>query len=125
MRDRLEMVRKAVDARVKIVLHGTNDFGEEIMRRCVKGGVSKVNVNKLVLDGYLEHLKREASRLPLTQLMEEGVEKVVERMEWLFDVCGSTGKSVGTRSSDTELNSPLQVRPVRLFDWKDEESVEA
>lgn len=90
---RLEDIRKAVDGRVKIVLHGTNDFSEEIMQRCIKGGVSKVNVNKLVLDDYLKHLKREASRLPLTQLMEEGMDKVVRLMEWQFDVCGSTGKA--------------------------------
>lgn len=63
------------------------------MRECIKRGVSKINVNKLVLDDYLEHLKREAPRQTLTQLMEEGVEETVRLMEWQMDVCYSAGKA--------------------------------
>ena len=62
------------------------------MKKCIKGGVSKVNVNKLILDDYLEHLKKNASKLSLTTLMEEGVKEVQRLMEWQMDVCGSTGK---------------------------------
>lgn len=87
------MIRKKVDSRVKIVLHGTNDFLEDIMKQCIKGGVSKVNVNKLVLEDYLEHLKINAPKLSLTTLMEQGVEQVQKLMEWQMDVCGSTGKA--------------------------------
>lgn len=63
------------------------------MKKCIKGGVSKVNVNKLILDDYLEHLKKNASKLPLTTLIEEGVKEVQRLMEWQMDVCGSTGKA--------------------------------
>jgi fructose-bisphosphate aldolase class II len=63
------------------------------MKKCIKGGVSKVNVNKLILDDYLEHLKKNASKLSLTTLMEEGVNEVQRLMEWQMDVCGSTGKA--------------------------------
>jgi fructose-bisphosphate aldolase class II len=63
------------------------------MKKCIKGGVSKVNVNKLILDDYLEHLKKNASKLSLTTLMEEGVKEVQRLMEWQIDVCGSTGKA--------------------------------
>jgi fructose-bisphosphate aldolase class II len=63
------------------------------MKKCIEGGVSKVNVNKLILDDYLEHLKKNASKLSLTTLMEEGVNEVQRRMEWQMDVCGSTGKA--------------------------------
>ncbi|KAH7178781.1 ketose-bisphosphate aldolase [Fusarium sp. MPI-SDFR-AT-0072] len=91
--DRLEMIRSRVNGRVRVVLHGTNDFPEDIMKACIKGGVSKVNVNKLVLDDYLVHMKEQASKLNLTALMEEGVEKVQKLMEWQMDVCGSTGKA--------------------------------
>jgi fructose-bisphosphate aldolase, class II len=63
------------------------------MKKCIKGGVSKVNVNKLILDDYLEHLKKNASKLSLTTLMEEGVKEVQRLMEWQMDVCGSTGKA--------------------------------
>jgi fructose-bisphosphate aldolase class II len=80
---------------VKIVLHGTNGFPEDIMKRCIKGGVSKVNVNKLVLDDYLVHLQKNASVMSLTKLMEKGVEEVQKLVEWQMDVCGSTGKARG------------------------------
>ncbi|KAF2489683.1 aldolase [Lophium mytilinum] len=90
---RLEAIAKFAAGRVRIVLHGTNDFDEVTMRRCIQLGVSKINVNKLVLDDYLVHLKEKASTLGLTTLMEEGVEKVVKLMEWQFDVCYSAGKA--------------------------------
>jgi fructose-bisphosphate aldolase class II len=79
--------------RVRIALHGTNDFPEDVIKKCIKGDVSKVNVNKLILDDYLEHLKKNASKLSLTTLMEEGVKEVQRLMEWQMDVCGSTGKA--------------------------------
>lgn len=87
------MIRKKAAGRVRIALHGTNDFPEDTMKRCIAGGVSKVNVNKLVLDGYLTHLGRNAPRLSLTTLMEEGVREAQKLMEWQMDVCGSTGKA--------------------------------
>lgn len=67
------MIRKKATGRVRIALHGTNDFPEATMKRCIAGGVSKVNVNKLVLDDYLVHLGQNASKLGLTTLMEQGV----------------------------------------------------
>jgi fructose-bisphosphate aldolase class II len=78
---------------VRIALHGTNDFPKDIMKRCIRGGVSKVNVNKLILDDYLQHLQKNASKLSLTVLMEEGVKEVQKMMEWQVDVCGSSGKA--------------------------------
>ncbi|CCT72098.1 related to fructose-bisphosphate aldolase [Fusarium fujikuroi IMI 58289] len=91
--DRLEMIRSRVNGRVRVVLHGTNDFPEDIMKACIKGGVSKVNVNKLVLDDYLIHIQEQASKINLTTLMEEGVEKAQKLTEWQMDVCGSSGKA--------------------------------
>jgi fructose-bisphosphate aldolase class II len=78
---------------VRIALHGTNDFPKDIMKRCIRVGVSKVNVNKLILDDYLQHLQKNASKLSLTVLMEEGVKEVQKMMEWQVDVCGSSGKA--------------------------------
>lgn len=87
------MIRNKVAKRVRIVLHGTNDFPEDTMKRCIAGGVSKVNVNKIVLEDYLVHLQENASKLSLTALMEQGVEEAQKLMEWQMDVCGSTGKA--------------------------------
>lgn len=87
------MIREKTAGRVRIVLHGTNDFPEDIMKRCIANSVSKVNVNKLVLDDYLVHLKEKAPKLSLTTLMEEGVTETRRLTEWQMDVCGSTGKA--------------------------------
>ncbi|KAJ0353244.1 hypothetical protein COL154_003301 [Colletotrichum chrysophilum] len=91
--DRLEKIRAKAAGRVRIVLHGTNDFPEDLMQQCIRGGVSKVNVNKLVLDDYLAHLKKNAATLSLTTLMEEGVKEAQKLTEWQMDVCKSTGKA--------------------------------
>jgi fructose-bisphosphate aldolase class II len=78
---------------MRIAMHGTNGFPEDIMKDCIRRGVSKVNVNKLVLDDALEYLKANASSTTLTKLMEVGVEKAQKLTEWQMDVCGSTGKA--------------------------------
>ncbi|KAK4508442.1 hypothetical protein PRZ48_002180 [Zasmidium cellare] len=92
--DRLDSIYDYCKKRdVRVVLHGTNDFPEDIMSRCIKGGVSKINVNKLVLDDYNEYLKAAAATTPITKLMEEGVEKVVKLTELWMHRCGSAGKA--------------------------------
>ncbi|KAJ2904895.1 hypothetical protein MKZ38_006936 [Zalerion maritima] len=91
--DRLEMIRGKAAGRVHLVLHGTNSFTQAITRKCIAGGISKNNVNKLVLDRYLAHVRTKASTLPLTTLMEEGVEECQKLVEWQIDVCLSAGKA--------------------------------
>jgi fructose-bisphosphate aldolase class II len=92
-RNRLEAIRKQVAGRVRIVLHGTNGFADEVTQRCIAGGVSKINVNKLVLEDYNSHLRAQASKLPQTALIDEGVRLVVSMQERQMDVCGSTGRA--------------------------------
>jgi fructose-bisphosphate aldolase class II len=77
----LEAIRKQAAGRVRIVLHGTNGFPDEITQRCIAAGVSKINVNKLVLDDYNTHLKANASTLPQTQLIDEGIQS--DRRVWI------------------------------------------
>ncbi|KAG9665204.1 aldolase, partial [Aureobasidium melanogenum] len=91
--DRLAMVREKVAGRVRLVVHGTNDWPEEITQRCVAGGCVKVNVNKLVLLDYNNYLKSNASSKSLTTLMEEGTKKIQDLTEWAIDVCRSSGKA--------------------------------
>lgn len=63
------------------------------MRQCIAAGVSKINVNKLVLDNYFDHLAAKAGKIPHTVLMEEGTEKVISQtVEWM-EACGSAGKA--------------------------------
>jgi fructose/tagatose bisphosphate aldolase len=51
--NRLEAVVKQVGGRVRVVAHGTNGWPDAVTQKCVRAGVSKINVNKLVLDDYL------------------------------------------------------------------------
>lgn len=88
---RLDEIRVHAQGRVQIALHGTNGFQPELMKKCISHGVAKINVNKLVLDDYSDHLKSNAGKIPQTKLMEEGVQKVMQQtIEWM-KICGSAG----------------------------------
>lgn len=90
---RFEQIRAQVGGRVRLVLHGTNGFAPELMKKCIAAGVSKINVNRLVLDDYYTHLRSKVSNMTHTNLMEEGVKKVINQtIEWM-EVCGSAGKA--------------------------------
>ncbi|CAJ2507400.1 Uu.00g085860.m01.CDS01 [Anthostomella pinea] len=97
--DRLASIRSKLSASasasgdVRIVLHGTNDFPEDVMKKCIQGGCSKINVNKLVLDDYLAYIKTQAATASLTTLMEDGTNAIQKLMEWQMDVTGSAGKA--------------------------------
>lgn len=78
---------------MRLVLHGTNGFAPELMTKCIEAGVSKINVNRLVLDDYYAHLHSQVAKVPHTTLIEEGVDKVIaQTMEWM-DICKSAGKA--------------------------------
>jgi len=63
------------------------------MKACIRAGVSKINVNRLVLDDYYAHLKIHVAKLPHTTLIEQGVQKVINQtVEWM-EICGSAGKA--------------------------------
>ncbi|KAL1619954.1 hypothetical protein SLS56_009873 [Neofusicoccum ribis] len=90
---RLESLLPHANGKVRIALHGTNGFKPELVRQCIAAGVSKINVNKLVLDDYFDHLAAKAGKIPHTVLMEEGTEKVISQtVEWM-EACGSAGKA--------------------------------
>lgn len=93
MESRLGDLTKTTGGRVRIALHGTNSFAPELMKQCIAAGVSKINVNKLVLDDYLDHFAANAGKIPLTTLMEQGVEQVIGLTAAWMDHCGSSGKA--------------------------------
>ncbi|KAH8672751.1 tagatose 1,6-diphosphate aldolase [Tricladium varicosporioides] len=91
--DRLRQLRKHINGKVRIALHGTNGFKPELMKECIAEGATKINVNKLVLDDYFEHLRASVGKVPHTTMMEQGVEKVIRQtVEWM-EICGSAGKA--------------------------------
>lgn len=81
-----------MNGRVRLVLHGTNDFSPELTQACIKAGVTKVNVNKLVLAPWHENLHEKATR-PLTELMDTGIQVLTEEMQRWMDIIGSSWKS--------------------------------
>jgi fructose-bisphosphate aldolase, class II len=89
----LNTLRENIQGRVQIALHGTNGFEPALMKKCIAAGVSKINVNRLVLDNYYIHLKANVGKLAHTVLIEEGVKEVIGLTREWMDICGSTGKA--------------------------------
>ena len=90
---RLEQIQKKSKGRVQIVLHGTNGFPPEIMQKCIQRGVTRVNVNKLVMDPYFDYAKENTGKKPLTELMNEGTDEIQRMCEEWMDHIGSSGKA--------------------------------
>ena len=74
-------------------MHGTNEFTEAILRSCVQRGMTRLNVNDLVLWRYNDYARENTGKVPLTELMEHGTQLIQERLEWMMDVIGSSGKA--------------------------------
>ena len=91
--ERLEKVRKAVGGKVKIVLHGTNAFDQSLFQECIRGGISKINVNKQLIDPWKAMMEERQEFTPITKLMEESIEIFQKEVERLMDECGSSGKA--------------------------------
>ncbi|KEY72944.1 hypothetical protein S7711_07907 [Stachybotrys chartarum IBT 7711] len=90
--DRLEKIKRQINGRVPIALHGTNDFTPEILTRCIQAGAVKLNVNKLLLEVWNVHLAENATK-PLMGLMDEGMDVLQAEVERWMDICGSSGKA--------------------------------
>lgn len=90
---RLKTIQKKAGNRVQIVLHGTNEFPPDIMAKCIERGVTRINVNKLVLSDYNAYVEQNTGKVPLTQLMEKGTTLIQKQMEGWMDAIGSSGKA--------------------------------
>ncbi|GAB7364045.1 hypothetical protein MBLNU230_g4601t1 [Neophaeotheca triangularis] len=90
---RLESIQKQAAGKVQIALHGTNEFTPEIMHKLVERGVTRVNVNKLVLSNYNEYVAKNTGKVPLTQLIEQGTNLIQGQCEEWMDHLGCSGKA--------------------------------
>jgi len=90
---RLEKIRTAIKGKAQLVLHGTNTFPDDTMRSCIKGGMTRCNVNELVLSNYNKYVAENTGKVPLTELMGKGTDLIQELIEYQMDVMGSTGKA--------------------------------
>ncbi|RDW59881.1 aldolase-2 [Coleophoma cylindrospora] len=90
---RLDRIREATKGKATLVLHGTNTFPDKIMQGCIKGGMTRCNVNELVLHKYSKYVAENTGKAPLTELLETGTGLIQELIEYQMDVMGSTGKA--------------------------------
>ncbi|KAL9114432.1 MAG: hypothetical protein Q9227_001513 [Pyrenula ochraceoflavens] len=90
---RLESIQTAAKSRSLLVLHGTNEFEAHHFQDCVRHGMTRCNVNDVVLWKYNRYVKENTGKVPLTELMEQGTQLMQERLEWLMDQLGSSGKA--------------------------------
>jgi len=93
----LESVQKQAKNRVTIVMHGTNEFTPEITMNCIKRGVTRVNVNKMVLSDYFEYTNANTGKVPLTTLLEKGTSLIQAQCEQWMDDIGCSGKADESR----------------------------
>ena len=91
--DRLEAVDEQIKKRVFVALHGTNDFPAEVMRRCIRAGAIKLNVNKLLLEVGNELLRKNAASTSLPNLIDQQMGVIQAETERWMDICGSSGKA--------------------------------
>ena len=91
--ERLNAVNEAVGKDVRLVLHGTDGFDDAIFAKCIKRGITKVNINKFMNRRYMDLQNGSHGKLGLTQLMEEGTRVMQEAVEECIDQLGSAGKA--------------------------------
>lgn len=90
--ERLQSIYDKVGDRVQLVLHGADPFTEEIFHKCIKAGVTKVNINKGMNKHYAA-VQEEMRGKPLTSVIEAGTKRMQEAIEVYMQQLGSAGKA--------------------------------
>ena len=92
--ERLSAIREAVP--VPLVLHGASGLPVGMVRRSIKLGVCKLNVNTEVREAYLGTLKKqlqEPKPPDLVKLMQSAIEAMKEVVLAKIELFGSSGKA--------------------------------
>ncbi|KAI4255956.1 MAG: hypothetical protein LQ352_002307 [Teloschistes flavicans] len=91
--DRLDAIDTKVGDKVELVLHGTDGFTKEIYDKCIRHGITKVNINKIMNLELAKVQQEKAGKVPLSQVIEEGTIAMQKAVEDMMDMLGSTGKA--------------------------------
>ncbi|KAL2153448.1 hypothetical protein VTH82DRAFT_4603 [Thermothelomyces myriococcoides] len=90
--DRLKAINERVGDRVRLVLHGADPFDEDIFRKCMAGGVTKININK-GMNKHYARVQEEMKGKPLTRVIEAGTDAMQKAIEQYAVWLGSAGKA--------------------------------
>ncbi|KAI1349988.1 tagatose 1,6-diphosphate aldolase [Xylaria sp. FL0043] len=92
---RLERIHAAVGDKVRLVLHGAHEnyFQEELLRKCIAAGMSKVNINGPVNAAYTRVGAELTGKVPLTAVIEAQTKAMQEVIQQNMDWIMSTGKA--------------------------------
>ncbi|PYI02844.1 aldolase [Aspergillus sclerotiicarbonarius CBS 121057] len=93
--ERLEGIRERVGERVRLVLHGADPFDRGVFERCIRAGVSKVNINKVLNDEWVAVVtegKGGGKGRGMTGLIEEATRKMQLAVEGCIGLLGSGGR---------------------------------
>ena len=63
------------------------------MATCIARGMTRVNVNGLVLSKYNAYVAENTGKIPLTKLLETGTDLIQEMCEKWMDDLGCSGKA--------------------------------
>jgi fructose-bisphosphate aldolase, class II len=88
-----EIHRKTTEGNVILALYGVNHFPESLTRKLIVAGAVKISVNRDIVMDYYNHLEQRINKVPFTQSMEEGLQKVAEPMARHMDIVLSSGKA--------------------------------
>lgn len=90
--ERLERLHAQLNHRACIALHGTNDFSAQLTQECIKSGVSKFNVNKLLLESWNKFAQSECTS-SVSVMIDQGIDIVQKETEKWMVICGSAGRA--------------------------------
>lgn len=63
------------------------------MAKCIERGVTRINVNKLILGKYFAYLRENTGKVPPTELIATGTDLIQRECETWMDFIGSSGKA--------------------------------
>lgn len=90
---RLAEICSALPDSTPLALHGTHPVSDELFKKAIRCGVSKINVNRTVRDDYTAFVTKEAGNLELTELKTQAVEVYTRSIERVMDLFGSSGRA--------------------------------
>lgn len=95
--ERLEEVAARIS--IPLVLHGGTGLPEEDVRRCIREGISKVNVGTIIRYTYLEEMQKEIQKKgaltpPVDLIYPEVTDKIKTVVKKWINVCGAEGSSL-------------------------------